>query len=233
MIESELKQNNSSYRYERKFRVDHLENFEVSNLIDLHPSVFSPLFDERFVNNIYFDTHEMESFLDNVNGNTYRYKVRVRWYGDLFGEIQRPNLEIKIKSGLVGTKLTYPLDPFEFDGSNLNIDFSALFKSSNLPEAIQIYTSNWKPSLVNRYKRVYYLSADEKFRLTLDTDLSYGPVQVPSFPVKMIDYTDSSSILELKYERENDKAAQRISGYFPFRPTKNSKYITGMNLNTF
>ena len=41
-----------------------------------------------------------------------------------------------------------------------------------------------------------------------------------------IDY--DSVILELKYDQENDQEAQDITTIFPFRITKNSKYVTGV-----
>ena len=42
--------------------------------------------------------------------------------------------------------------------------------------------------------------------------------------------TDNNSIiLELKYDANNDYSSDRISNFFPFRMTKISKYVTGLN----
>jgi hypothetical protein len=35
-------------------------------------------------------------------------------------------------------------------------------------------------------------------------------------------------IVELKYDRPLDVEAERVSGYFPFSVSKNSKYVTGI-----
>ncbi len=37
-----------------------------------------------------------------------------------------------------------------------------------------------------------------------------------------------TSILELKYDEEFDNKADRITQYFAFRRTKNSKYVSGI-----
>ena len=35
--------------------------------------------------------------------------------------------------------------------------------------------------------------------------------------------------MELKYDTEHDMEANTISGFFPFRMTKNSKYVNGVD----
>lgn len=230
MINFELDKHSLNYRYERKFRSEFLTFDEIINYIDIHPALFSPIYQPRFVNNIYFDTHNFESLDDNITGNSNRYKVRIRWYGDLYQKIEKPILEIKIKSGTVGTKLSYPLDSFEYSGNLSALNFNQIFSNSNLPDEILLYVQNWLPSLVNSYYRIYFLSADEKFRITVDKDLIYGPVSSTMLPIKMIDYLDSAAILELKYNSQDDIEAHKISSFFPMRATKNSKYVTGLTL---
>ena len=39
-----------------------------------------------------------------------------------------------------------------------------------------------------------------------------------------------SKVFELKYEPEHDEEARRISSWFPFRMTRSSKYVTGLQL---
>ena len=101
---SELKK----YRYERKFVTSSFSTIEVEALIKMHPAMFSEVFFERWVRNIYFDSLELKNFYSNVNGDMQRRKARIRWYGATFGPIEHPVLEIKIKerSG------PHPLDTF-------------------------------------------------------------------------------------------------------------------------
>ena len=93
-----------TFRYERKFLVEELMLPQVATLIKGHPRMFYAPYPPRYVNNLYLDTPDMVNYFDNVDGAMQRRKVRVRWYGEPFGEINRPMLEVKVKEGLVGTK---------------------------------------------------------------------------------------------------------------------------------
>ena len=53
---------------------------------------------DRYINNIYFDTVNLDNNWDNVAGNSKRMKIRVRWYNDLFSNISNPILEFKLKN---------------------------------------------------------------------------------------------------------------------------------------
>ena len=86
-----------NYRYERKFLISDLNHNEIRAIIKQHPAMFHQVFYKRNVNNIYFDTADFSSYIDNVEGVTNRQKVRIRWHGDLFGVIKNPELEVKYK----------------------------------------------------------------------------------------------------------------------------------------
>ena len=83
-------------------------------------------------------------------------------------------------------------------------------------------------SLINRYRRKYFQSADRKFRITIDTDMeSYQPTQTQCLLLNKS--TDRfNTVLELKYTKEWDQYAHTITNYFPFRVTKHSKYAIGI-----
>ena len=83
-------ENTEKYRYERKFFISKLTKYEVESLIKLHPAMFSEIYFPRFVNNLYFDSFNMKSYFDSVDGSPNRRKIRIRWYGDLFGDIEKP-----------------------------------------------------------------------------------------------------------------------------------------------
>ena len=80
-----------SYRYERKFLVEHMGHHHAIALIKQHPYLFYQPYPPRFINNFYLDTPEMDNYDDNVSGAADRRKVRLRWYGDLFGESINPS----------------------------------------------------------------------------------------------------------------------------------------------
>ena len=225
---SELLQ--TDYRYERKFLVSDpdLSQHEMEMIIKLHPSFFYKLYPFRFVNNLYFDTQDYKNFHDNIEGLSHRQKFRIRWYGDFFGLISKPTLEIKIKESTIGTKKSYLLRSFTID-SKFNWEYlNDKIQCSKIPNNIKEIMKSIKPVIFNRYRRKYYSSLDKKFRITLDNQLAFYLAE-RSFDFNSIPQKRANSIiLELKYNKQYDKNVSEISSYFPFRMTKSSKYVSGV-----
>jgi len=215
-------------RFERKFAIPNFSRSAARQVIGHNPARFTEIFQQRFVNNIYLDTPGLTFFHDNVIGKSSRKKVRIRWYGDLFGDIEKPVLEYKLKSGLSGKKLSFPLREFRLDKNFDQAMLQNIIKQSSLPDWVVNDLAILEPGLVNCYSRYYYLSFDKQFRLTLDDQLSYLDVsrRNNSFFKKVTD--DTSVILELKYSLDRDHMAGAISNHFPFRMTKSSKYVNGI-----
>ena len=87
-----------------------------------------------------------------------------------------------------------------------------------------------KPSVINRYQRKYFLSFDQKFRLTLDNHLKFYPVSSPE-QLSSRGLKDSlSMIMELKYSPIYQLESNNITQEFPFRVIKNSKYVRGIQI---
>lgn len=218
-----------SFRYERKFLVEDLMPFQVEALVRQHPSLFRQPYPPRNVNNLYLDTPDMVNYHDNINGAERRRKVRVRWYGDPFGEIGRPILEIKIKEGTVGTKRSYPLPPFRLDPHFCDRTFQNLLLASDLPHILRHELRGLNVVLFNRYFRHYYATPDGAFRLTLDTQMEFYKVNglfENQFAHRQANTRDL--VVELKYENAQEPQADRVAGFFPFRVTRNSKYVQGI-----
>jgi len=85
------------FRYEKKFIIDQLCHQEIEQLIKHNPAMFSEIFYERRVNNLYLDSLDFTNYNENLSGITERLKIRIRWYGKVFGVIKKPTLELKIK----------------------------------------------------------------------------------------------------------------------------------------
>jgi len=219
---------NNHYRYERKFVITGAAKSEIETQIKLHPAMFSEIFCERQVNNIYFDTSLMQYYFATVNGLRHRMKCRIRWYGQLFGQIEKPVLELKIKDGFVGRKEAYPLAPFSLD-EHFHLDIiKAVFELSKLPGRLATELLTLQPTLVNCYRRKYFQSADRTYRVTLDTNLRYYRISPykNTFLQKSVD--EHTIVVELKYNHDKDRYADSISGLFPFRMTRSSKYVNGI-----
>ncbi|WP_298893578.1 VTC domain-containing protein [uncultured Psychroserpens sp.] len=219
-----------NFRYERKFTVpDKFSLKTIEQYIKRNKALFREVFHLRQVNNIYFDTAGYNDYLDNVLGVSDRKKIRIRWYGETFGEIKKPVLEIKIKKGHVGDKWSYKLKPFVLDNDFDSTKIQNIFKASELPLPILESVKMVTPTLLNSYSRRYFMSADNKFRVTLDYKLLYHKIDKRFNNFNFAPASDENKIVELKYGLLDDDRAHKISTQFPFRLNKNSKYVNGVN----
>lgn len=219
-----------AYRYERKFVTEGFSLAEIEGMLRLHPAHFQEIYPPRYINNIYLDTPLWRNYHDSVEGFSQRRKVRVRWYGSLNSYLTEPKLEIKNKQGGVGNKQIFPLPGFKFNISNASDTLLANLRQADLSEQIRILLYGMRPVLVNRYCRAYRLSKDARFRITIDSHLTFYS---PHHNLQRTPHKDHLRyIIELKYENtsDNDRLATEISRHFPFRLSKSSKYIYGVDL---
>jgi hypothetical protein len=224
----QTREDQREYRYERKFFIDQLDAWEALSLVKRHPAMFTEIYPPRYINNIYFDHPLLLNFSDNINGTALRKKARVRWYHDLFGDVDQPTLEFKIKEGLMGTKISYPFPNFKFQRGFSENYFRELMYSSNLPPEVTYYLKLVEPVLVNRYLRWYLATPNQAFRITVDAKLTYYHIKKSNNQFIFSQMDRQSTIIELKYNQEHDHLANRISAGFPFRMTRSSKYVQGI-----
>lgn len=208
-------------RYERKYRIEGVHiNVILQNLL-MHPTGLYKLYPDRQINNIYFDTPSLTTYKENVMGLAHRDKYRVRWYGWNPLEIHNPQLEIKHRRNNVGTKTICQVAPFSFD--NLRPLVHEVNQKSGTYALLQ-------PALQNSYKRAYFSTKDQKFRITLDWDLRYASMRTTRQFRRHQHQDYNVHILEIKYEQEIEQEADRITQFLPYKSTKNSKYVTGIEL---
>jgi len=218
------------YRYERKFLISYTDRKSVESMIMMHPAFFREIFHERYVNNIYFDNLAFDNFFENIDGNTDRAKYRVRWYGEPGVRIKNPKLEIKVKKNLIGYKKSYELFSFDMSSQIKIVSIGDVIERSITDQKIKLILKDQIPVLLNRYRRKYYATKDNKFRITVDDDQSFYKFSSlsNSFLARQDDH--EHIIMELKYSKENDYQASFITNHFPFRLTKSSKYTNGIRL---
>jgi SPX domain protein involved in polyphosphate accumulation len=216
----------SAYRYEKKFFITDLSKYEVENLVKIHPHHFSEIFFERSINNIYFDSIKWKYLHDNLEGATNRTKVRIRWYGEMFGYVEKPTLEIKNKAGSVGNKISIPISPFEFSQkTEIREIIESLDKNKDI---LKIDFKSLQPAILSGYRRKYFISNDGKYRITIDTNQIFYRIS-NSKNVFLDKYNDNNSvILEMKYNTTDHEFSESITSQFPFRVTKSSKYVNGL-----
>jgi hypothetical protein len=220
-----------NYRYERKFVVETTEMslHQVHAAVKLHPAFFRQAYPPRFINNIYLDSNGMGHYQANLDGIGDRLKIRIRWYGDLFNPAVKPTLEYKFKRGMVGSKESYPMQPFAVSERFSHANLAAVLRANhNLLPSVQADLGGLRAALLNRYYRSYYESADRCFRITIDNDMSYYHLPRLSGPGMHRQTDRGHVVIELKYNAENDRSANRIAAHFPFRISRNSKYALGI-----
>lgn len=214
-------------RYERKFVAEGCSVAEAIAAIKRHPAMFREVYPARIVNNIYLDTAELLAYHQHVNGAMDRVKTRIRWYGPLGGEIERPTLERKMKSGLVGGKLSFRLQPIHINGSVPRNAIDQVLGNANLPPPLHEDLHCMRPSLVNRYGRNYFLSGDGNIRLTVDSQIQFFGTR-NSMPWSMPVRLRPAVVIELKFDTDHADEAAWITNRMPFRMGSFSKYVKGI-----
>ncbi|WFS61819.1 polyphosphate polymerase domain-containing protein [Pseudodesulfovibrio thermohalotolerans] len=211
-----------SYRYERKYVVPFHMLPNLGAILRRSRFGFREIYAERNVLNVYFDTPMFRFYHENVQGVADRKKVRIRWYADgpLSGKCR---LEIKRKSGLVGAKNVYPLTL-----ENGDVMGFRFLEELPLPDDVRFELSELRPTLFNKYKRRYFLSADGRFRMTIDHSLHYSHPSVLSRGACM-GSPDRMAVLELKYAHEADCDAAYVTSDIPLQLSRKSKYVTGIS----
>lgn len=222
-------------RYELKIVFPSLEKDNILKKMFSNSLMIREIYNERQINNIYFDSLGYSDYLDNLHGSAQRKKYRIRWYGELHQDILAPILELKHKQGLVGGKKYVKLPNFSF-----NPEFSYYEYFSLLRENFVEYSAEQQfmisellsrnPVLVNTYKRRYFLTADEKYRLTLDEDMKfYNFNSAKEANYHTFYYADPNILSEIKFEPENLDGAVKLVNELGYRIYKNSKYVNGIN----
>lgn len=215
-------------RYERKFLVSGMSLAHVLHVVRMNPALFRTMFEPRWINNIYFDSIDLRAFAGTIEGIRDRIKIRIRWYGDPAGTIDRPVLELKRKRGFVSVKDRFPLSSWQ-TGTRFSADsMRKHLETANLPAEIRELLKTTRPTLFNRYFRSYTVSHCGSYRITIDNRLQFRRLFDMEGAAQAVSALDL--VLEIKYGIEADTGAQSITQGFPFRMTRNSKYATGILL---
>lgn len=215
-------------RCERKYLPDPADLETVRARLHRHPALFREVYPPRAINNLYFDTPELRNYREHVQGCAHRFKLRLRWYGPLRGEIARPVLECKVKHGQVSGKRAFPVPAFTHNGALPRAALQTRLAVVPLPEPLRWRLAGMQPVLVNRYHRRYFASADGHLRLTLDTGLEFFDARNPAGVLRPAPGVAPRLILELKYAPEYAAEAAEAAGHLPGRLARCSKYVLGV-----
>lgn len=213
-----------NYRYERKFIIDNPSINSFDYFRYCLPSDIYEAYPSRRINSIYYDTDNLLLANQSKEGQSNRFKVRIRYYGES-SIFNNPFLEIKSKIGNVGRKHKIKVENIKLLNNNFSLSY--FLNNSKLPSFVNDLIAILKPIVFISYERSYYLEKFQKFRFTFDKFLTFNN---NFFPAKTIPLTlgpqvsYQKKVIELKYSKKYELDIDNFIKTFPLRPTNFSKY---------
>jgi len=211
-------------RYELKLVSDEAFSPELRMLLRLDRAGIRSLFPERIVQSLYLDTPFQKHLQDNLAGLSRREKLRLRWYGPS-GTRVRATLERKCRENSMGWKETAPLaGPIDVEGAERHDFMNAL---------AQLVDARWRASLAGfepvqwvHYRREYFISADQRVRLTLDRELCLADQRrLTRLSERERSPSPRVLVLELKFAPEDLGNARDILDRLPIPLGRCSKFV--------
>ncbi|MDH5644358.1 MAG: VTC domain-containing protein [Candidatus Heimdallarchaeota archaeon] len=216
-------------RLEIKFVAYENHYHEIMHWLKMHNAGFVTPYPDRWVNNIYFDMHTYFSFTENLSGASSRNKIRYRWYG----ESDTPDagvLEIKCKRNYFGWKQKYKIPTVPYQQGYLWKDVRESMIEQLPPDGKEWLISNPIPVMKNRYYRKYFISSDNKIRVTIDNKQDVWDQRFkPYLNIKHRANIPRTLIVEVKFDRKDNALASRMIQGLPLRVSRHSKYMTAVN----
>lgn len=210
-----------NFRFERKYILNQNQLFDF--YFYLSKNGFYKKFDVRKVHSIYFDSVNLSSKDENKSGLYNRKKVRYRYYDD---DYSNGVIELKIKKGFLGTKKYYDFknkDLNNFDLKNLLYHLK-LEINNNIIHNEQI-SHHLFSTIYLHYFRDYYVSYNDKFRITIDKKIYYKNL------INENSFRENDIVVEIKYDSKNLYTSEIFK--LPFlKYTRNSKYVNGIDKTT-
>lgn len=220
-------QSDTDLRYELKLVcAPHLLP-QARSWIRLHPAGFVAAYPPRRVNSLYLDTLHLSSLSENLAGLSARDKLRLRWYGEAMTDIQ-PYLELKQKRNMLGKKRRYLL-PCKLDMSAPWSEILETIRANVGPDWRAILQTVNRPTLLNHYRREYYVTPDSAIRATLDfAQAAYDQRLVlrPNLQARLP--SADNVVIEIKSGQEQAERLPEIVARFPAPRSRNSKYVGGL-----
>lgn len=217
-----------AFRFEVKIPIPMTQAQRFQVWLKTHPLLFSTHYAPRNVNSLYLDSCDLAMYETNLNGISQRKKNRIRWYGSL-DEANRAKLEFKLKKSGKGRKITFdaPLDLQQEDTSWRSVLRDCY---NQLPEEARVILGNGvMPVLICSYSREYYVSACQKIRATIDSNIVVYDQRYSDRPNLIKPQSlGQYYLLELKAAGDFEEELSELMGTCPMIASRHSKYVTGI-----
>lgn len=213
-------------RHEVKMALDEEQLADARGRMATAPLAMRRQHPTRWVDSVYFDTDHLDTYWANLAGASEREKVRLRWYGDAQpkGAVR---FEVKRKAGVHGWKLTQ-----EVPAPDLSRPWPEIVR--DLERALRPDLRVWlrthpRPILFNRYLREYHASFDGRVRVTLDSANGVYGQAGPRPNLTRRAPGGGTAVLEGKAAWRDRDLLELVLQHFPYRVTRNSKYLNGVD----
>ncbi len=180
----------------------------------------------RQINSLYFDTIDLYSYHESLEGTSFRTKKRIRWYGAEYENIPA-TLEFKKKLGCKSYKILWK-NIFKIS-SNAKCWDDFVINTHNQHTAKKLLP-NVLPISIISYYRNYFISLDNRIRITLDKDLRFYDQRLSAFPNKRF-FTSNTQVIviEIKAEEKDERYLNQFLKDFPFSASRFSKYCESLS----
>ena len=219
-------------RYEIKFVTLNTNYALIKNWLKLNNYNFKKQYNDRIINNIYFDTYDLDTFKENIFGNSSRIKTRFRWYGP-FEKKNSGNLELKYKRNVYGWKERFTISNLHLENK---IDWKFVINKiyEKLPLNIKFFFNNNNiPQIINQYEREYFISENKKFRITIDKNKKvFDQRKMQKVNLEKKTTIQNYIVIEIKFEKSCYNQAGDLLQNIPMRVSKKSKYINSIRAVT-
>lgn len=191
-----------SFRKEKKYKLTFSDqNILKNRLIDKGMKILYP---KRTVNSVYFDTNNLDFYLNSEEGVLPRKKIRLRWYNK---DIKKISKEIKISSVEGRFKIS---EPFLYNENIFKNNFQLLDNEFGI----------LKPQMQITYSREYFFF--NHLRITFDSNIQY----INRSSLNNIITKDKETVMEIKVNfKTNDDYIEKIIEYPTSRFSKYSRSI--------
>jgi hypothetical protein len=159
-------------RYERKFYI-RPNDLQMTYFLLRQTCRDDHEYPENQINTLYFDTDNLDEFMQSQEGNRRREKIRIRWYDDPFGgnEVVSVYFELKTKDGFVSSKqrrkITVPSNRLSVSRISEGI-ISNTALTRILSEYGYIPKMPYKPVILVSYRRRRLTEIMTGFRISFD-----------------------------------------------------------------
>ena len=220
-----MKINNTFWRFEKKIIIRKECLYSFISLIKKNNFFLNEKYPKRNVKNLYLDTYSYTSFFQNLEGLSDREKFRVRWYDKKFDEKIKGNFECKIKRNKINSKKIFQLKPFKISLEDNSYKIYEKIKLACSDKEYKRLITTLRPSLFTEYRRSYYSSPCDQFRITLDNDVIFR--KTSNLLIK--NEIKNKVIVEIKYPSHAEKDFKNFIKDIPYRFSRMSKYVNAVS----